>query len=213
MAAFIEAWNQVFDEPSSTSDVEDEVLDNIHRVLFCAGRSTEECWPGLKHDFRHLLGLIASRIKSLPDSSGPQWPPRVFRWHCILDMAMRLHKRIPNIIDKTLFESLHTRSMKMFDLYVEDEEDGYGNLARYIGEEAKRESQTLDVSTRSVDWDEVLERYVEVEVRGVGEYTEYGDKWDYQRLQVDCKHRMEFILNFEEFWDDRTRWMVSGYKF
>lgn len=28
-------------------------------------------------------------------------------------------------------------------------------------------------------------------------YTEYGRQWYYQKLRVDCKHRMEFILNFE----------------
>ncbi|KAJ3475689.1 hypothetical protein NLI96_g11670 [Meripilus lineatus] len=194
MSAFIGASEQVFD-PSNTLNKKYEVFRRTLSILFCAGRSTEECWPVLKNEFRHLSGLIARKVDALQipsgwqNPSGWQHPLDTFRWQCVLDMAMRLHKRTPGIIDKTLFEALNTFSVKMFDLYVEHREDENGKLAKYIRKEAERESLTLD---------EVLGRYVEVEVRGYGEYTEYEDKWDYWRLRVDCEHRMEFILNYEK---------------
>ena len=126
---------------------------------------------------------------------------------------MRLHRRIPGIIDRTLFEALNTRSVKMFDLYVEHWEDENGKLAKHIRGKPEGESQTLDASIEPINWDEVLDTYAEVEVRDEGEYMEYGDRWDYQRLRVDCKHRMEFILNYEERCDFVIRRMMWSYKF
>ncbi|KAJ3485495.1 hypothetical protein NLI96_g4911 [Meripilus lineatus] len=187
MSAFIEASKQVF-ETSSTLE-EDEFIEQIRRIILCAGRSTEECWPVLKNEFHHLSDLIARKVDALPNPSGWQGTLSPFRWHCALDMAMRLHKRTPGIIDKALFDALNTFSVKMFDLYVEHMEDENGKLTKYV----------------------------EVEVRGRGEYTEYEDKWDYQRLRVDCKHRMEFILNYEKRgwygFGDEVREMTKDFNF
>ncbi|KAJ3485504.1 hypothetical protein NLI96_g4909 [Meripilus lineatus] len=208
MSAFVEASKQVFD-PSSTLE-EHELIKPIRGIILCAGRSTEECWPVLKNEFRHLSGLIACKVDTLQNPSGWQDPDDTSQWHCVLDMAMRLHKRTPGIIDKTLFEALNTFSVKMFDLYVEHRMDGNlsRTLAEYIRKDAERESPTLD---------EVLDRYVEVEVRGRGEYKEYEGKWDYQRLRVDCKHRIEFILNYEKCgnngYGDLIRYMMTRFDF
>ncbi|KAJ3482294.1 hypothetical protein NLI96_g7070 [Meripilus lineatus] len=203
MSASIEASKQVFD-PSNTLEDENEVLRQSLGILFCAGRSTEECWPVLKNEFPHLSGLIARKVDALQNPSGWQHSLNTFQWHCVLDMAMRLHKRTPDIIDKALFEALNTFSVKMFDLYVGHEVGEIGKFTKYIRKEAERESLTLD---------EVLDRYVEVEVRGKGEYREYKDKWDSQRLRVDYRHRMEFMLNYEWYWDDEIRGMVTYHKF
>ncbi|KAJ3485505.1 hypothetical protein NLI96_g4908 [Meripilus lineatus] len=201
MSAFIEASEQVFN-PSNMLNSKNKVLRQSSSILLCAGRSTEEYGPVLKNKIRHLSGLIARKVDALQNPSGSQDADDTFQWHCVLDMATRVHKRTPGIIDKTLFEALNTFSLKMFDLYVVHKENG--QLVKYIRGEAERESQTLD---------KVLDRYVEVEVRGRGEYTEYEDKWDYQRLRVDCKHRMEFMLNYEWYLDTTIRRMMEDFKF
>ncbi|KAJ3474655.1 hypothetical protein NLI96_g12334 [Meripilus lineatus] len=182
---------------ASNSEYGEKVMTQCGSIIFCAGRATEESQALLEHEFPQLSRHIASKVKSLPDPSGWQWPPHVLRCHCILDMAMKLHKRIPNIIDKTLFEALHTLSVKMFDMHVEHARNECG---AHIKGKLERVSRTSDASIGTIDWDQVLKEYTEIEVRDVGEYTEYGDEWDYQRLRVDCKHRMEFMLNYEKGW-------------
>ncbi|KAJ3475917.1 hypothetical protein NLI96_g11512 [Meripilus lineatus] len=197
MSAFIEASNEFFGHPGISNDENDrELVSQCCGIVFCAGRATEESQALLEHEFSQLSRHIASKVKSLPDPSSWQDYQVVFEWHFVLDMAMRLHKRIPDIIDKTMFEALHTRSVKMFDLYVEHRRGE--KFGKYIKGKPERVSQTLDASIGTIDWHQVLKEYTEVEVRGVGKYTEYRDEWDYQRLRVDCKHRMEFMLNYED---------------
>lgn len=120
---------------------------------------------------------------------------------CVLDMAMRLHKFVLGIIDESLFEALHTWSVKMFDLIVEDEDW----LAEHIQREQEGTMQVSEESAEEPDWKQVLEggEYVEVEVRREGEYTEYGDKWEYHKLRMSCKLRIEFLFNF---WGGTYHW-------
>ncbi|KAJ3477658.1 hypothetical protein NLI96_g10310 [Meripilus lineatus] len=110
---------------------------------------------------------------------------------CVLNMAMRLHKLVPGIIDESLFEALHTTSVNMFDLEAE------GWFRDYIQKEPEQMVQISAQSVGELDWKKLLKggEYVEVEVRGEGEYTEYGDKWEYQKLRMSCKLRIEFFLN------------------
>ncbi|KAJ3475916.1 hypothetical protein NLI96_g11513 [Meripilus lineatus] len=210
MSAFIEASNEFFEQTgTSNSEYDRKVMTQCGSIIFCAGRATEESRALLEHEFPQLSRHIASKVKSLPDPSGLQYPPDVFECHCVLDMAMRLHKRIPDIIDKTLLEALYTRSVKMFDLYVE----WYMWLQEHIKGKPEGVSQRSGVSIGTIDWDQVLKEYTEIEVRDVGEYTEYGDEWDYQRLRVDCKHRMEFMLNYEKGWaGDEIRKILSAFQ-
>ena len=123
---------------------------------------------------------------------------------------MRLHKRMPDIIHESLFEALHIRSVKMFDLAVETGDW----LAEYVEREAEGISQMPYKPAGEVYWDEVLRtgEYVEVEVRNGWKYTEYGNKWDYRRLRVDCKHRIEFLLNFDFRWADLYRTWFQDYQ-
>ena len=101
---------------------------------------------------------------------------------------------MPSIIDESLFESLHTWSVRRFDLLTE------GIYEDNIQRVSEGTVQISDKSAGEIDWKAVLKgrEYVEVKVCGGGEYTEYGDKWDYKRLRVDYKHRMEFVLNYEK---------------
>ncbi|KAJ3474656.1 hypothetical protein NLI96_g12335 [Meripilus lineatus] len=212
MSAFIEASNDFFEHPRiSNYDPNYEVATRCGSIVFCAGRATEESQALLEREFSQLSRHIASKVKSLPDPSGWAESEIVFQWHLVLDMAMRLHKRIPDILGKTMFETLHTRSLKMFDLYVEHINDR--EFGKYIKGKPEGVSQTSDASIGIIDWDQVLKEYTEVEVRDVGKYTEYGDKWDYQRLRVDYKHRMEFMLNYETNWDSLLRTLILEYQF
>lgn len=180
------------DDPQSNKITEDDLLKWCQILFRCAGRATADGQQLLKANFLRFTALLGDRLNSLPDPAGAQWPPNVFRWQCVLDMTMRLHKRVPGIIDRSLFEPLHVRSVKLFHLVVE------GLWLERIQKRPKDSSQKQDALKQKADWEKVLEtgEYAEVEVRNEGEYTEYQDKWDYQRLRIDCKHRIEFLLNY-----------------
>lgn len=173
---------------------QDNLLELCRVVFLCAGRTPTYDLRGLlRDDFSQLIDRLRAKLKSLPDPTGSQYSRDVFQWQCVLDMAMRLNKGMPGIINNSMLEALHVRSVKMFDVMV--------GWIWILGEHIKRPedtSQTQDAQTGpgEVDWKTVLDGYVEVEVRDNRQYTEYGNRWDYQRLRVDCKHRIEFMLNF-----------------
>lgn len=188
----MEAFDQTLKSPS-VSEV--DFSKQCCNVLFCAGRASEDGLQALIEKSTILSERLVSKINSFPDPSGPRSPTSVFLWHCALDMALRLHIRHSDVMDKTVFESLHTRSTKMFDLYLQHAPDEFGKSL--VGKPVEG-SQTSGALIEAVDWDQVLDKYVEVEVRKRGEYRGNGRTWDYQRLQVDHKDRMEFMLNYEE---------------
>ncbi|KAJ3477657.1 hypothetical protein NLI96_g10313 [Meripilus lineatus] len=211
MLALIEASNEFFEQTGVSSEEGDyPTIDQCGRIIFCALRATEECRVLLGHQFPQLSCRIASKVKSLPNPAGLRSTNNVFEWHCVLDMAMRLHKRFPHVIDKTLFEALNTRSVKDFDLYVEF--NNGGDFGKYIKGKPEEVPQTLDESAGPIDWDRILEGYAEVEVHDVGEYTEYGNEWNYQRLRVDCRHRMEFMLNYEDAFGAQIRRVMNTFR-
>ena len=107
-------------------------------------------------------------------------------------MALRLHQRLPQVVDNSFLEALHTLSVKKFGILV-----SMFDVARHIQWEPEGTSQAPNILGER-DWERVLdgEEYGKVDIRGFGEYKEYGDKWDYWRLRVDCKHRIEFMINF-----------------
>lgn len=108
-------------------------------------------------------------------------------------MAMMLHKRKPGLVNRSLFEVLHAGSLEMFDIAAR-----YWGLARYI--QQRPDSTAIAAASQNLqnavpDWEKVLAggEYVEVVVCGKGEY---GDVWNFQRTRIDCKHRIEFMLNY-----------------
>lgn len=132
-----------------------------------------------------MTARLANKLKTLED----QDIILTIKSHCVLDMAMRLHKRVPGIIDESFFETLHTLSVKMFDSETAN--------WRGIQRDPEGAMQVTDESAGEPDWKKVLNggEYVEVVVRGVREYTEHGDEWGYQKLRMSCKLRIEFFLN------------------
>lgn len=208
MVTFLEASIQVFEQPGLMD--EEKVLNHWGGIMFCVGRSTVESWPELRDKLPRLSNHVASKVNSLPDPSDSQTPHTVFRWHRVLDVALKLYERIPGIINTSLFEALHTRSVKAFDLYVEIPEDP---LWGYIKGKPRGTSQTLTAPVGSIDWNDILGKHSEVDVRARGYYKEYGDEWDYQRLRVDYKHRMEFMLNYERWWREEFYSEMANYDF
>lgn len=128
-------------------------------------------------------------------------PSEVFRLQCALDMAMRLHCRFPGIVEEALFEALHERSVRMFELMVTSWWDLTGKIRerRRNGDDETHEHVTISSSSserdKVVDWMNVLngQEYAAVEVKDCGRY---GDEWDSDVLRSSCKHRMEFFLNY-----------------
>ncbi|KAJ3479220.1 hypothetical protein NLI96_g9215 [Meripilus lineatus] len=180
-------------------------LIDLCRVLFlCASRTTEETRGVLQGDFPRLTAHLADEFNSLGDCPEAQIPWDTCRCHCLLDMAMRLHKRVPGIVARSLFETLQSRSMKMFDPLVPE-----WGLAQYIQREAEEEvgatSQESNGPAGEFDWEMLLrgEEYREVGVRDRGEYSSGDeDKWEYRRLRIDCRYRIEFLLYFLPFLTD-----------
>ena len=106
-----------FTEDIKNLDVEvgDRMLRGWCLSLFrCMGQITEEHPRSLKNRFHFLTTLLAEKVNSLADSEGSRDPEEVFQWHCALDMAIRLYRQSPNIIDKQMFEALHARSVETF---------------------------------------------------------------------------------------------------
>lgn len=92
----------------------------------------------------------------------------------MLDMVVSLHKRILAIIDVSLLEGLHTRSVKMLDLAVKTRDW----LAEHITTGPEGASQIPNGSTGELDRKKVLNggACVDILVGGEGKYTECSSK-------------------------------------
>ncbi|KAJ3482284.1 hypothetical protein NLI96_g7068 [Meripilus lineatus] len=173
----------------------DGVLE-VCRVLFlCAERTPEDDPYQIRLRFPQMTRRLAKKLKSFEEPTEWQDALDTFSWQCLLDMAMRLDSRVPGIINESLFEALHTRSVKTFVLFVENPSLA---LEKHIQMGPVGTSRILDELAEEPDWRTTLKEgeYIGVDIRGEGRYTEYGNKWDYRRLRVDCKHRIEFLSNF-----------------
>ncbi|KAJ3485496.1 hypothetical protein NLI96_g4912 [Meripilus lineatus] len=190
MDSFINNPNELPISETEGQSVGDEIsLDHVLevcRVLFlCAARAPLYDSSGIRPKLPGMTARLANKLKTLED----QDIILTIKSHCVLDMAMRLHKRVPGIIDESFFETLHTLSVKMFDSETAN--------WRGIQRDPEGAMQVTDESAGEPDWKKVLNggEYVEVVVRGVREYTEHGDEWGYQKLRMSCKLRIEFFLN------------------
>lgn len=193
-------------ENNSTIHPPSHPFELFRVVLHCAEKTTEDSSHLLKDKMPQFTNQLATMLGSWqltyinPELS-------CIRSHSALNMAMKHHQRQPGIINKALFEALHVSSLQLFNSIV----TRYQLAAHFqAGEGAVPQGRaTQPVIT---DWEQILEggEYVEVEVRGLGEY---GDDWDHARMRVDCKHRMEFMMNYLvlslNFREDFARYQIQ----
>lgn len=169
-----------------------EILQLLWLTLVCAGRSGQDAHPLLIAELPGLTVGLAAELEYLPRYPESN-PCDVFRWHCVLDAAIRMQQQAPGVIDRSLFRALHTRSVKMFHMMLKKP---MWDLGDHVRNKPKGAFISESYWTNNLNWGEIVDQYRGVEVRGVGEFKEYGRKWDYNKLMFDCKHRIEFMLNF-----------------
>ena len=212
MSIFLKAVDQQLETEISQNEYN---LIDIFRATFLCGRRAIEDWHVLEDQFAPRIHRLAAVVSTVSPPSDWIDPFLVFYWHRLLDSATRFYKRNPAPFtdsDRNILDTLHALSLEMFDLCLESERKEF---MKYVKGKPKGDPQTLDASAGKVEWDQVLRDYAEVEVREPGKYTDYGDQWDYQMLRVDYKHRIEFMLNYEENpWFQksfREDWLVHGW--
>lgn len=202
---------------SNQDKIPPDHLHELCRVLFlCAGRAAGNSRSWLQQTFPVLTKLLADELGSLGDPTGHDWPHLIdtLKWHCVLNMAMKLAALIPGTIDKALFEALHFRSVKMFDLVLRDP---VWALEDRVQGKQEGTSPITDASSEELDWERVLNdpQYVRLGVLGKGEYSGYGDPnvWRYQGLRANCIQRIEFLRHFNPFLAAGYGSLLSRYQF
>ncbi|KAJ3480173.1 hypothetical protein NLI96_g8543 [Meripilus lineatus] len=170
-------------------------LMEICRTSFlCAGRTTEDGRDEWKAKFSQLAFHLASSLQSISYSGGLVDTLDVFRAQCALDMAMRLHINVQDIVDESLFQVLHDCSIKVFSVLA-NRLDWYddGDIKR------RNDAPATDDAPGNVpdaDWKTLLdkkEEYVGVQLRQDGNY---GNEWYDDDLQNSCKQRIEFMWSW-----------------
>lgn len=165
-------------------------FDLLRSVLVCVDKAAGEDNEALNIDFRVFTTQFSTTLATMSRIDSVPWfmpQSNEFKCQCALMMVIMFHKGRPGMIDKALLDALHKFTLEMFDLYTH--RTGLMDLLQgpYEGTE----------ETQVADWERVFRvnggEYAEVELRGEGEY---GDDWDFQRTRVDCKYRIEFMLNY-----------------
>lgn len=170
-------------------------LLELCRVLFIYASRTAE-HDQLRSWFPQLTIRISDKLKPLRYPNGRQTLQDIFEWQCVMDMASQFKGREPVIVDKSLFEELHTKSMMMFDMLVQSP-----FFSQHIRRELPLRPQVLDTLVEEPESEGGREgedgEHGSGEIRDGGEqYAERGCKWDYQKLSDDARHRMDFLLEF-----------------
>ncbi|KAJ3490434.1 hypothetical protein NLI96_g1455 [Meripilus lineatus] len=131
-------------------------LLELCRISFlCAGRAAEHALYLWESGFLQLTGRLAELLQSISYPERDVDTEDVFRAQCALDMAMRLHTKVPDFVDKSLFQALHVYSVKMFNLGVDNGPETWGyhiwprNNVLSTGE--------VPGSVSGADWEEVLQ--------------------------------------------------------
>lgn len=189
------------------------LLELFRTLVLCVGQATEDGHQLLKNEFPGLTMRLAGFLKAVSYLPYPSAfdvnDSDVVRCQCALDMAMRVHKRAPDTIDKSLFEALHECSVKMFDLMVE----GSPYLDSCI-QRKEDTSQAEEALAEVTDWEKVLagegEYLVGVDARGG---RRNGQKWDYEMLRRSCKYRLKFMLQHSGGWSDVFRSELDDFRF
>ncbi|KAJ3479857.1 hypothetical protein NLI96_g8764 [Meripilus lineatus] len=164
------------------------LLEMCRISFLCAGRATEYALYLWKSEFLQLTVRQAESLQSI------SYPERyveiidVFRAQCTLDMAMRLHTKVPGFVDKSLFQAMHVCSLKMFDLCVETWHPSY------LKDHIRTRNNALSTgevpgSVSGADWEEVLQGKEYVGFRILDDGND-RDEWYHEDLQSSCKQRI-----------------------
>ncbi|KAJ3478097.1 hypothetical protein NLI96_g9999 [Meripilus lineatus] len=159
------------------------LLEMCRISFLCAGRATDYTL----HQWKRFLQLTVRLAESLQSISYPEEDvdtEDVFRAQCGLDMAMRLHTKVPGFVDKSLFQALHVCSVRMFNLLTRSLRFPTRNNALSTGE--------VPGSVSGADWEEVLEGKEYVGCRILGDENRRA-KWYHEDLQSSCKQRIGFM--------------------
>ena len=166
------------------------LLDTCRISFLCAGRATKNALHWWKSEFLQLTVRLAESLQSI---SYPRWgvdAKDVFRAQCALDIAMRLHTKVPGFVDKSLFQALHVCSVEMFDLEVK-------SLDYILGSHIRTRNNALSTgevpgSVSGADWEEVLEGKEYVGFRILDDGNGRGERYP-EDLQSSCKQRIGFM--------------------
>ncbi|KAJ3476183.1 hypothetical protein NLI96_g11333 [Meripilus lineatus] len=166
------------------------LLEMCRISFLCAGRATEEIPDWWKSEFLQLTVRLAESLQSISYPESRVDTKDVSRAQCALDMAMRLHTKVPGIVDKSLFQALHVCSVKMFDLLVKD-------LSYTLGSHIRTRNNALSTgevpgSVSEADWEEVLQGKEYVGFRILDDVND-RDEWYHEDLQSSCKQRIGFM--------------------
>lgn len=105
-----------------------------------------------------------------------------------LDMAMRLHEKVPGIVDESLFRALRNCSPNRFDFMVDASPNRFSIYIEGTDGQSKAEDAELDAY-----WKKVLSGGVHEEVE-IRRKEEYPNRWDNKVLRGSCKERIDFMV-------------------
>ncbi|KAJ3474160.1 hypothetical protein NLI96_g12618 [Meripilus lineatus] len=173
------------------NDSQPHLMEICRTSFLCAGRATEVGRYWLAREFSQLTDRLVESLQPISHHKRGGSLFDDFRAQCALDMAMRLHKKVPGIVDKSLFQALHDCSTNMFKASVKF-------WGWYKNGDIKRRSDTptpddAPGNVLDADWKKLLdkkEEYVGVQLREDGDY---GNDWYDDNLQNSCKQRIEFM--------------------
>ncbi|KAJ3480176.1 hypothetical protein NLI96_g8540 [Meripilus lineatus] len=187
------------------SDSRPHLMEICHTSFLCAGRATEDGRDEWKAGFSQLTVRLASSLQFIPYSEGLPDTSGAFRAQCALDMAMRLHTKVPGIVDKSLFQAIHDYSISMFKV-----------SANYRGWYERGDIKRRNDAPGNVpdaDWKKLLdkkEEYVGVQLRRDGNY---GNEWYDDDLQNSCKRRIEFLWSKgSEYFEEKFREILREFE-
>ncbi|KAJ3475994.1 hypothetical protein NLI96_g11461 [Meripilus lineatus] len=174
------------------------LLEMCRISFLCAGRATEHALDSWKSVLLQLTVRLAESLQSISYPKRRVDTGDVFRAQCALDMAMRLHTKVPGFVDKSLFQALHVCSFKMFDLCVETWNPSY------MKDHIRTRNNALSTgespgSFSGADWEEVLQGKEYVGFRILDDGND-RDEWYHEDLKSSCKQRMGFIWSMVLGW-------------
>ncbi|KAJ3486269.1 hypothetical protein NLI96_g4343 [Meripilus lineatus] len=166
------------------------LLEMCRISFLCAGRATKDALDSWESEFLQLTVRLAESLQSISYPEENVNTRDVFRAQCALDMAMRLHTKVPGFVDKSLFQALHVCSVKMFDLTVKD-------WSFVLESHIRTQNNALSTgevpgSVSGPDWEEVLEGKEYVGFRILDDGND-RDEWYHEDLQSSCKQRIQFM--------------------
>ena len=114
-------WDVAFDATSGDGagfkciDSLRELLEICRTFFLCAGRTIEDGRDEWKAKSSQLTLRLANSLQSISYPEKDVDTTDVFRAQCALDMAMKLHTKLPGIVDESLLQALHGCSIKTFN--------------------------------------------------------------------------------------------------